>query len=102
MDTTDVLIVGAGPTGLTAATLLARHGVGFRMVDKNAAPAERSKALGVQARTLELWDKLGLAKLTRETQPSLLNHGTSAFHKMVHGSSICNHTGFFTERFSRR
>ncbi len=58
---TDVLIVGAGPTGLTAATLLARYGVDFRIIDKNAAAAKKSKALGVQARTLELWDKLGLA-----------------------------------------
>ena len=58
---TDVLIVGAGPTGLTAATLLARYGVDFRIIDKNAEAAEKSKALGVQARTLELWDKLGLA-----------------------------------------
>lgn len=59
--TTDVLIVGAGPTGLTAATLLARYGVDFRIVDKNDTAAKRSKALGVQARTLELWDKLGMA-----------------------------------------
>ncbi len=59
--TTDVLIVGAGPTGLTAATLLARYSVDFRVVDKSDAAAKRSKALGVQARTLELWDKLGMA-----------------------------------------
>ncbi len=62
VNTVDVLIVGAGPTGLTAATLLARYGVDFRIIDKNAAAAEKSKALGVQARTLELWDKLGLAE----------------------------------------
>ena len=62
MNTVDVLVTGAGPTGLTAATLLARYGVNFRIIDKNATAAERSKALGVQARTLELWDKLGLAE----------------------------------------
>ena len=62
MNTVNVLITGAGPTGLTAATLLARYGVDFRIVDKAAAPARTSKALGVQARTLELWDKLGLAE----------------------------------------
>ena len=66
----DVLIVGAGPTGLTAATLLARYNVDVRIIDKNAAPAEQSKALGVQARTLELWDKLGLAAgAVRDGQP---------------------------------
>ena len=59
---TDVLIVGAGPTGLTAATLLTRYGVDFRIIDKNGSAAEKSKALGVQARTLELWDKLELAE----------------------------------------
>ena len=62
MSKVDVLITGAGPTGLTAATLLARYGVNFRIIDKNAGAAEKSRALGVQARTLELWDKLGLAE----------------------------------------
>ena len=61
MTTTDVLIVGAGPTGLTAANILSRHGVEFRIVDKNAGPVEETRALVVQAKTLELFDKLGLA-----------------------------------------
>lgn len=61
MTQTDILIVGAGPTGLTVATLLARHGVNFRIIDKSTAPTDQSRALGVQARTLELWDKVGLA-----------------------------------------
>lgn len=61
MTTTDVLIVGAGPTGLTAANVLARSGVSFRILDKKAGPAEESRALVVHAKTLELLDKLGLA-----------------------------------------
>ena len=61
MNHTDVLIVGAGPPGLTAATILARYGVNARIIDKKAGPVNESRALGVQARTLELWDKLGLA-----------------------------------------
>ena len=61
MNHTDVLIVGAGPTGLTAATILARYGVDVRIIDTKAGPVKESRALGVQARTLELWDKLGLA-----------------------------------------
>jgi len=59
--TTDVLIVGAGPTGLTMANLLARYEINFRIIDKNAGSTDKSKALAVQARTLELFDKIGLA-----------------------------------------
>ncbi|MGH3148596.1 MAG: FAD-dependent monooxygenase, partial [Rubrobacter sp.] len=59
--TTDVLIVGAGPTGLTMANLLARHGVDFRIVDKKAGPTDESRALVMHAKSLELLDKLGLA-----------------------------------------
>ena len=58
----DVLIVGAGPTGLTAANVLARGGVGFRIVDAKAGPTEESRALWVQPRTIEYWDKVGLAR----------------------------------------
>lgn len=61
MNTTDVLIVGAGPTGLTMANLLARSGVDFRVIDKIDGPTEESRALVVHAKTLELFDKLGLA-----------------------------------------
>ncbi len=48
-----VLIVGAGPTGLTAALALAKLGVRVRIVDKNSSRSDKSKALGVQAGTLE-------------------------------------------------
>jgi 2-polyprenyl-6-methoxyphenol hydroxylase-like FAD-dependent oxidoreductase len=58
---TDVLIVGAGPAGLTMANLLARYRLDFRIVDKGSGPTDQSRALVVHARTLELWDKLGLA-----------------------------------------
>ncbi|MCX2730796.1 FAD-dependent monooxygenase [Saccharopolyspora sp. NFXS83] len=49
-----VLIVGAGPTGLTAAVELSRLGVPVRIIDRAAQPATTSRALAVQARTLEL------------------------------------------------
>jgi 2-polyprenyl-6-methoxyphenol hydroxylase-like FAD-dependent oxidoreductase len=59
--TTDVLIVGAGPTGLVLALWLARRGVRVRIVDKTAQAGTTSRALAVQARTLELYRQLGLA-----------------------------------------
>lgn len=59
---TDVLIVGAGPTGLMLAIQLARRGVRARIVDRHSGPAQQSRALGVQARTLEIYAKLGLAE----------------------------------------
>lgn len=60
-DAGPVLIVGAGPTGLTAALELSRMGVPVRIVDKSGRPAETSRALAVHARTLELLDQRGLA-----------------------------------------
>src|SRR5437660_4496763 len=58
----DVLVVGAGPTGLVLALWLARFGVRVRIVDKTAEPGTTSRALAVQARTLELYRQLALAQ----------------------------------------
>jgi 2-polyprenyl-6-methoxyphenol hydroxylase-like FAD-dependent oxidoreductase len=57
----EVLIAGAGPTGLVLALWLARQGVGVRIVDMAAGPGETSRAVVVHARTLELYRQLGLA-----------------------------------------
>jgi 2-polyprenyl-6-methoxyphenol hydroxylase-like FAD-dependent oxidoreductase len=56
-----VLVVGAGPTGLTLAAQLLAHGIHARVIDKGEGPATQSRALGIQARTLELLDTMGLA-----------------------------------------
>jgi 2-polyprenyl-6-methoxyphenol hydroxylase-like FAD-dependent oxidoreductase len=58
---TEVLIVGAGPTGLVLALWLVRLGIRVRIIDKAAEPGTTSRALAVQARTLELYRQLGLA-----------------------------------------
>src|SRR5207237_2616160 len=58
---TEVLVVGAGPTGLVLALWLARCGVRVRIVDKTAEPGTTSRALVVHARTLELYRQIGLA-----------------------------------------
>jgi 2-polyprenyl-6-methoxyphenol hydroxylase-like FAD-dependent oxidoreductase len=58
----DVLIVGAGPTGLTLGAQLKSFGVRFRIVDRTPTPAHESRALAVQARTLEILQSLGLGE----------------------------------------
>jgi len=59
---TDVIIVGAGPTGLSLACQLTRQGIDFVVIEKNEAVTPYSKALGVHARTLEIYEQLGLAQ----------------------------------------
>jgi 2-polyprenyl-6-methoxyphenol hydroxylase-like FAD-dependent oxidoreductase len=56
----DVLIVGAGPTGLMLANQLARRGVKPRIIDRHSGPAQQSRAMAVQARTMEIYSKMGL------------------------------------------
>lgn len=58
---TDVLIVGAGPAGLMAASQLAVHGLDIRIIDKRERDAGYSGALLIQARTLEFLNMMGLA-----------------------------------------
>jgi 2-polyprenyl-6-methoxyphenol hydroxylase-like FAD-dependent oxidoreductase len=56
----DVLVVGAGPVGLTMAVELARRGLRVRVVDRLATPPQYAKAVGIQPRTLEMWERSGL------------------------------------------
>ena len=65
----DVLIVGAGPTGLVLALWLTKLGVKVRIVDKTAEPGTTSRALAVQARTLELYRQLDLADAGGRARP---------------------------------
>ena len=68
---TDVLIVGAGPTGLTLATALAARGVRATVIDRQAEGANTSRAAVVHARTLEVLEPLGVA-------PTLVARGIQA------------------------
>lgn len=60
--TPDVLIVGAGPVGLALANDLLRRGIRFRLIDSAEHAVQQTKAVGIQARTLELLAKMGVAR----------------------------------------
>ena len=57
---TDVLICGAGAAGLTLAIDLARRGVAFRLLEKMPAPFHGSRGKGIQPRTQEVFEDLGI------------------------------------------
>lgn len=57
----DVLIIGAGPTGLMLANQLVRRGLRIIIIDRHSGASLQTRALGVQARTLEIYAKLGIA-----------------------------------------
>jgi 2-polyprenyl-6-methoxyphenol hydroxylase-like FAD-dependent oxidoreductase len=71
------LIVGAGPTGLTAALELTRFGIPVRLVDQYTAPSATSRALAVHARTVELMQQRGIAA-------DMAGLGNKAFAAAVH------------------
>ena len=62
----DVLIVGAGPTGLMLASQLARRGVRAPIIDRHSGPAQQSRAIVVHARTMEIYSQLGLMERSLE------------------------------------
>jgi 2-polyprenyl-6-methoxyphenol hydroxylase-like FAD-dependent oxidoreductase len=68
---TDVLVAGAGPVGLTVASELTRYGLSVRIVDKNTQRTDKSKALVLWARTLELIDRMSLNGADRFIQAGL-------------------------------
>ncbi len=68
---TDVLVVGAGPSGLMLAACLAKLGVDAIIVDGKDGPTRESRALGVQARSMEIYEQLGLVdRVLAERSPA--------------------------------
>ena len=59
---TQVIVVGAGPVGLVAAIELRRRGVDVLIIDKRESVAPWAKAVGIQPRTLEIWDQVGMVE----------------------------------------
>jgi 2-polyprenyl-6-methoxyphenol hydroxylase-like FAD-dependent oxidoreductase len=94
----DVLIVGAGPTGLTLAAQLRTFGVHFRIIDRTPGPAHESRALAVQARTVEILDSLGIGEeLVSRGNPSArlaLHFGGAAVAKAELGGFAARDTRF--------
>jgi 2-polyprenyl-6-methoxyphenol hydroxylase-like FAD-dependent oxidoreductase len=67
----DVLLVGAGPVGLTMACELARYSLSVRIVDKNSQRTDKSKAIVVWSRTLELLNRMGPGVADRFVQAGI-------------------------------
>jgi 2-polyprenyl-6-methoxyphenol hydroxylase-like FAD-dependent oxidoreductase len=82
----DALVVGAGPTGLLMAAELARHGLECRVIDRDEHAAAESRALAIQARTVELLDDLGLADefLRRGLRAAGVNMWAPDGQRLVH------------------
>lgn len=83
----DVLIAGAGPVGLTMASELARYGLSVRIVDKNSQRTDKSKALVLWARTLELIDRMSPNGAERFIQAGLKTESL----KISSGSETIGH-----------
>ncbi|MCA1588801.1 MAG: FAD-dependent monooxygenase [Acidobacteria bacterium] len=85
---TDVIIIGAGPTGLSLACQFIRYGIGFVIVDRKETITPHSKAIGVQARTLEIYDQINLA------QDLIAQGAIAAKVRMVVGGEVCGEVNF--------
>jgi len=88
MDTQDfdIIIVGAGPTGLMLANQLTRFGADFLVLDKKAGPTVESRALVVQARSMEIYEQMGLSDtVVQDGQPAA---GISLYKKGKRRASV--------------
>ena len=94
---TDVIIIGAGPTGLSLACQFIRYGIDFVVVEKNESFTRFSKAIGVQARTLEIYDQLGLA------QPAIKEGEIAHMVRLLEGGEVRGeiHLGNFGKDLSQ-
>ncbi len=85
MQRCDVLIVGAGPTGLVLALWLNAQGIQVRIIDQALEPGTTSRALAVQARTLELYQQLDLAQAVLDQ-----GHTVAAINLWVKGEAVAH------------
>ena len=88
MKDVDVLIVGAGPVGLQMGLSLLREGLSIAIVDKKSGRTESSNAVGVNCRTMEIWQTLGF--LDEAIKRGAKVHSTSLYN----GSKLLNQVSF--------
>lgn len=83
MEMIDVLIVGGGPTGLTMALECARYGLTCRIIDSALEPSAYSKAIAIQARTLETFQRMGVHKRFLEEGIRITGANIHSNHKKL-------------------
>lgn len=85
---TEVLIVGAGPTGLMLACDLQRRGIPFQIIDRAKTPSLEARAVAIQARSLEIFRKLGLFEQLLDQGVSIEGVRTYKDRKLSHRFSV--------------
>jgi 2-polyprenyl-6-methoxyphenol hydroxylase-like FAD-dependent oxidoreductase len=83
---TQVIIIGAGPTGLSLASQLLRYGIDFVILEKNEKTTPFSKAVVVQARTLEIFQEIGLAE--KALSEGKVTTGLNLFYKGIQKAAV--------------
>ena len=92
MTRNDVLIIGAGPSGLFAAAELARHGVAARLIEREVRPHREARATAIQPGTLEILDTVGLlpplldaaehVRCSRLYDPDMAELGATSYERL--------------------
>ncbi|KAH8898434.1 FAD binding domain-containing protein [Thozetella sp. PMI_491] len=102
MQSVDVFIVGGGPTGAALALELSAQGISYRIVDKASGRSDKSRALAVQPRTLELLNRHGdvrnefLSQLKVTTGMSMCLNGKTVVEATVSEDTLLTNTAFRT------
>jgi len=91
----DILIIGAGPSGLFAAAELARHGVDARLIDQETRPHHQARATAIQPGTLEILDSVGLL-------PPFLESSEHVHRVRVYGPDMSELSGLDFEGIDSR
>ena len=86
--TPDVLIAGAGPTGMLLGCALVHQGLGVRIVDAGKGPTLDSKAQVIHARTLEILEQLGIADRFVERGPEIFDSFKGRKSERLSGSAV--------------